>query len=93
MVNAERAPVVEMWLRYWYAWSGATFLNSYLRVVTQLPLVPQSREEVDALLTALMLDKSIYEIGYELNNRPEWVHIPIKGALQMLEEPASEDRS
>jgi maltose alpha-D-glucosyltransferase/alpha-amylase len=86
MVNPERAPVVEKWLRFWYVWSGVRFLDSYLRIVTQVPLIPQSREEVDALLRALMLDKSIYEIGYELNNRPDWVHIPIKGALQMLEE-------
>jgi maltose alpha-D-glucosyltransferase/alpha-amylase len=85
MVHADRAPVVEAWLRFWYAWSGVTFVSSYLRVITQLPLLPQSREEMDALLDALMLDKAIYEIGYELNNRPEWVHIPIKGALQLLE--------
>jgi trehalose synthase-fused probable maltokinase len=85
MVNPERGPVVETWLRFWYVWSGVRFLDSYLRVVTQLPLLPQSREEIDALLGALMLDKAVYEIGYELNNRPEWVHIPIKGALQLLE--------
>ncbi|HET8944929.1 MAG TPA: hypothetical protein VFO59_09130, partial [Dehalococcoidia bacterium] len=81
----DRTPRVETWLRFWYAWSGAAFLNSYLRVVTQLPILPQSKEEMDALLSALMLDKAMYEVGYELNNRPEWVHIPIQGVLRLLE--------
>ena len=35
-------------------------------------------------LDAFLLDKAIYEIGYELNNRPDWVKVPIQGVLQML---------
>jgi maltose alpha-D-glucosyltransferase/alpha-amylase len=85
MINPERAPAVEAWARFWYAWSGAAFLSAYLRVVTKLPLLPQSQEEIDALLCALMLDKAMYEVGYELNNRPDWVHIPIRGLLHLLE--------
>ena len=85
IVHPDRTPRIETWLRFWYAWSGTAFLNSYLRVVTQLPILPQSKEEMDALLSALMLDKAMYEVGYELNNRPEWVHIPIQGVLRLLE--------
>ena len=85
IVNPDRAAVVEAWLRFWYAWSGAAFLNSYLKVVTERPLVPQSQPELDVLLDAFMLEKAVYEIGYELNSRPDWVHIPIKGLLQLLE--------
>ncbi len=84
LVKPERASVVEAWVRFWYAWSGTVFLNSYLRVATHLPLLPESRDEIDALLGALMLDKAIYEIGYELNHRPDWVSFPIKGALDLL---------
>jgi len=85
MIHPDRVPLVEAWVRFWCAWSGAAFLNSYLRVATQLPLLPQSQEELDALLNALMLDKAVYEVGYELNHRPDWVHIPINGLLQLLE--------
>ena len=35
-------------------------------------------------LDAFLLDKAIYEIGYELNNRPDWISVPIQGVLQML---------
>jgi predicted trehalose synthase len=36
------------------------------------------------LLDAYLLDKAAYEIGYELNNRPDWVHVPLEGMLQLL---------
>jgi len=39
-------------------------------------------------LDAFLLDKAIYEIGYELNNRPDWISVPIQGVLQMLAEQA-----
>jgi maltose alpha-D-glucosyltransferase/alpha-amylase len=34
---------------------------------------------------AFLSDKAIYELGYELNNRPEWVIIPLKGIKDLLE--------
>jgi maltose alpha-D-glucosyltransferase/alpha-amylase len=37
------------------------------------------------LLDVSMLEKAIYELGYEMNNRPEWVRIPLEGILQLLE--------
>jgi maltose alpha-D-glucosyltransferase / alpha-amylase len=36
------------------------------------------------MLQTYMLDKAIYELGYELNNRPDWVSIPLKGILGLL---------
>ena len=41
-------------------------------------------ESIDVLLQALVLDKGLYELGYELNNRPDWVHIPLIGLLKLL---------
>ena len=44
------------------------------------------------ILEAYLLDKAIYEINYELNNRPDWVVLPLQGILQVLEtkeEPAT----
>ena len=37
----------------------------------------------DVLLRAFMIDKALYELSYELNNRPEWVHIPLSGLLHL----------
>ena len=37
------------------------------------------------MLSAYLLNKAAYEIGYELNNRPAWLAIPLKGILQLME--------
>jgi maltose alpha-D-glucosyltransferase/alpha-amylase len=37
---------------------------------------------MDTLLQLFMLDKTLYELGYELNNRPDWAHIPLAGLLR-----------
>ena len=49
-------------------------------------MLPQAPAELGILLDAyLLLDKAIYEIGYELNNRPEWTLIPLKGLQALFE--------
>jgi maltose alpha-D-glucosyltransferase/alpha-amylase len=47
-------------------------------------LLPRNRGELEVLLDAYLLDKAIYEIGYELNNRPTWLSIPFNGVLQLM---------
>ena len=41
--------------------------------------------EIDLMKHIILLEKSVYELGYELNNRPDWVIIPIKGIRYVLE--------
>jgi maltose alpha-D-glucosyltransferase/alpha-amylase len=48
--------------------------------------VPKKREEFNVLFEAFLLEKAVYELGYELNNRPDWVDIPIKGIQYILKE-------
>jgi len=48
-------------------------------------LVP-SGTAMDKLLRVFELEKAVYELRYELNNRPEWVKIPVAGIVRMLEE-------
>jgi maltose alpha-D-glucosyltransferase / alpha-amylase len=36
------------------------------------------------LLDVYLLEKGVYELGYELNNRPDWVKVPLQGLLQLL---------
>ncbi|HEY4607094.1 MAG TPA: maltose alpha-D-glucosyltransferase, partial [Acidimicrobiia bacterium] len=62
-------------------WLGATFLASYLETVEGAQLVPDDRRHLRWLLDALLLDKAAYELAYELNNRPDWVDIPLRGLL------------
>ena len=48
--------------------------------------LPQTMEEFRLLLRIFLLEKAIYELGYELNNRPDWVQIPLRGTLDILGE-------
>jgi predicted trehalose synthase len=43
-------------------------------------------KDLDALIALFELEKALYEIRYELNNRPDWVSIPVAGIVRMLEE-------
>ena len=75
------------WAYYWQKWVSAAFLRTYLEVSRNAPFVPQSREDLTLLLDAYIVDKAVYELGYELNNRPSWVGIPLEGISQLLQDP------
>jgi predicted trehalose synthase len=46
--------------------------------------MPAGDAAFQRLLTVFELEKAVYELRYELNNRPEWIHIPVAGILRML---------
>lgn len=85
-IRAEDAPALDPWVELWYKYTAGTFLKSYLDTAKNAPFVPKEREELDILLRAYILEKAVYELGYELNNRPEWASIPLKGIKYLLEE-------
>jgi maltose alpha-D-glucosyltransferase/alpha-amylase len=78
-------PVLAHWAQYWYIWVSAAFLKSYLSGVRQARLLPEDPEQLRILLDAYLLEKALYEIGYELNNRPDWLEVPLQGILQLIE--------
>jgi maltose alpha-D-glucosyltransferase/alpha-amylase len=66
---------------------SATFLDSYLEHAAIGGFLPPSREELNILLNIYLFEKALYELGYELNNRPDWVRVPLIGILQLLQTP------
>ncbi|MFC1870334.1 maltose alpha-D-glucosyltransferase [Chloroflexota bacterium] len=78
-------PVLQHWAQYWYSWVSVVYLSSYLGVVRPAHLLPDDPEQLKVLLDAHILEKAVYEIGYELNNRPDWVGVPLQGVLQVME--------
>jgi maltose alpha-D-glucosyltransferase/alpha-amylase len=83
----ENPSFLEPWIVFWYLWVVGSFLRSYLEVASATRILPSTREGISVLLDTLVLEKAVYELRYELNNRPEWVKIPIEGILQQLEGP------
>jgi maltose alpha-D-glucosyltransferase/alpha-amylase len=87
MVRPEDIANMEPWARIWNVWICSTFLNSYLQHVQTGTFLPNNRDELNTLLNVYLFEKALYELGYELNNRPDWVRIPLTGILQLLQSP------
>jgi maltose alpha-D-glucosyltransferase/alpha-amylase len=75
---------MEPWARIWQTWACASFLKGYMRTAGGAPFIPAEPSQREALLRLFLLDKALYELNYELNNRPEWVRIPLLGILEIL---------
>jgi len=84
-IRSEDMPILEPWTDLWYLYISGFFLRSYLDTVGRAPFIPLDKREWRIMLKAFLLEKAIYELGYELNNRPEWVVIPLKGIKNLLE--------
>ena len=83
-LKPEDSLALEHWAQFWYVWVSSSFLMSYLDGIEQAQLLPDDPEQLRILLDAYLLEKAIYEIGYELNNRPDWLEVPLQGILQLL---------
>jgi maltose alpha-D-glucosyltransferase/alpha-amylase len=81
----EDSTILYKWAQYWYIWVSVVFLNTYLDITRQADLTPEDPEQLKILLDAFLLEKAIYEVNYELNNRPDWINVPLQGILQILE--------
>ncbi|PTY02134.1 maltose alpha-D-glucosyltransferase [Opitutaceae bacterium EW11] len=89
LITPENRPRISNWATYWRRWICATYLGAYLRTLSDSRLIPHDRRQLEVLLDAYLLDKAVYEIGYELNNRPAWLVIPFDGILQLLKTGAA----
>ncbi|MDH4361662.1 MAG: maltose alpha-D-glucosyltransferase [Nitrospirota bacterium] len=84
-VRPEDFSLLEPWARYWQLWVSVSYLKAYLSVKEAREILPASFDDIQILLNGYLLQKAIYELGYELNNRPDWVRIPLDGIIQILE--------
>ncbi len=78
----KRAKVAETW----HKWVAAHFLAAYLAEAGAASFIPANQDELWALLRVHLLEKAVYELNYELNNRVDWVRIPLAGILSLLQE-------
>jgi maltokinase len=70
----------------WEDRTREAFLEGYFGAVDS-SLLPPGEANARTLLTIFELEKAVYELRYELNNRPDWVRIPVAGIARLLEEP------
>ena len=73
----------------WEASVRTAYLDGYLQETDQ-SLLPPGRASVERLLAVFELEKAVYELRYELDNRPDWVKIPVAGIARLLEPETTE---
>lgn len=77
---ATLTPFAELWQHY----MSNLFLRAYLDTVNGSKLIPADEQDTQTLLETYILEKAVYELAYELNNRPDWVRIPMQGILSIV---------
>jgi maltose alpha-D-glucosyltransferase/alpha-amylase len=83
--NTDNPEAVEHWSASWYAFISDVYLKSYFETAGSATFIPQSPDECRLVLDAFLLHKALYEVAYELNNRPDWVRIPLRGILGLIQ--------
>jgi maltose alpha-D-glucosyltransferase/alpha-amylase len=75
---------LERWAHVWQNWTSASFLKGYLGTIQATAVLPAAPAQRRTVLDLFLLDKALYELQYELNNRPDWLRIPIHGMEDLL---------
>jgi maltose alpha-D-glucosyltransferase/alpha-amylase len=83
-VAAKELRQLSAWAEMWNASVSSRFLADYFAASGKAAYLPPSRQETKSVLELHLLEKAIYELGYELNNRPTWVGIPLQGLSGLL---------
>ncbi|WP_276373536.1 maltose alpha-D-glucosyltransferase [Chryseolinea sp. H1M3-3] len=73
-------PYAEQWFHY----MSGFFMKAYLETVKGSGFIPKSKDDLQTLMTTFLLEKAIYELNYEMNNRPNWVVIPLRGIKELV---------
>ena len=72
--------------REWAHRVSSAFLDAYWETAADAVFVPARAEEKDLLMDVLLIEKALYELRYELDNRPAWARIPLRGLLDLVGE-------
>ncbi len=79
----DAARTLEPWARLWENAVCTAFLHAYQQTSAANPALLPKPHQAQTLLNAYLLEKALYELLYELNNRPTWVRIPLAGILAL----------
>jgi maltose alpha-D-glucosyltransferase/alpha-amylase len=85
-VRPEDRQALGPWAHLWHRWVSASYLGTYLEAAQGSIFITPDEDQLSVMLDFYMLDKCIYELGYEINNRPDWLGIPLRGLSDLLGE-------
>lgn len=86
LIRPEDRKAMEPWAELWSYYMGQHFIEVYTQHTEGKGLIPDDPRQRDLLLRGYLMNKAIYELLYELNNRPDWLPIPINGIMRLLKD-------
>jgi maltose alpha-D-glucosyltransferase / alpha-amylase len=82
-------PTLEAYAYLWSTRASQVFVKAYLERAGTAPFIPKDQGDLRQLLRSFLILKALYELRYELNNRPNWVAIPLRGLFSLAHEIGS----
>jgi malto-oligosyltrehalose trehalohydrolase len=76
----------------WRAEVSSQFVDDYFAAMKGVSSIPAERAEAERLLRFFVLEKALYEVSYEMANRPDWVSIPLRGVLDLVRQGSARSR-
>lgn len=74
----------QKWQEFWYHYARTGFLAGYIWAANGKAFFPNEESTFNQLLDLFLIEKVLYELRYEINNRPHWVKIPLAGLNAVL---------
>ncbi|MGE0570197.1 MAG: maltose alpha-D-glucosyltransferase [Dehalococcoidia bacterium] len=83
-LSEQDAEWLRPWADAWFTWTAAAFLRGYFAGADGSAFLPPTDDERERMLSLLLLEKALYEVNYELQNRPAWINVPLEGILDCI---------
>ncbi|HWR15305.1 MAG TPA: maltose alpha-D-glucosyltransferase [Terriglobales bacterium] len=90
VVAYDRLPTLQQWANAWRTWMSAIFLKSYLENAGNAEYLPASDKERRILIRSYLIEKCLIEVTHELEYRPDWLRIPVRGIVDQLQRMSGE---
>jgi maltose alpha-D-glucosyltransferase/alpha-amylase len=90
LIREEDREALSAWATAWYEQVASEYVMEYVQRMTETNLLPSSQERLRVFVDVLVLEKALREIDLELSDRPDWLIVPLRGAVRMLGEGANE---
>lgn len=85
-IRSEDVDKLIPFVEQWYHYVTGFYMKAYLDTVEGSAFIPHRKDDLSILMTTFLLEKATYELNYELNNRPSWVMIPLRGIKAIMAE-------
>ncbi len=86
LIRPEDVAVLDPWANLWNLWISTAFIRSYQEHTNGAAFLPAARDEFESLLGHFLLERALRELSYELEDRPAWAVISLRGILQLLDD-------